>query len=371
MAVASPTVLAYRHVGVAIHTCGLLMALAFPAFLTISGAWRRLQQGLQRAVGERPLTRAALSGAAYASAWSLVSDVVQVALRVDRQAFGFEYQTWAAWLLERAEGTAALVILGLVVAAIVAAVALRSSRWWPLWSGTAVAGVLVCAVAAQPLFADLRPLPASPLKAGIERMLRRAGRPGAPVFLRRDSGPCVGGTNLGVFPTTRILIDDGYLADPPRQGVETAAHELGHYVRHDPELGVLVGLVWLSLGVVALYGLSRTVERRQTRMNDTVPDIASLIPAAVLSLTLVYVAGLPVFNLLQRRIEHRADAYAMALTHDGPAGVAGMLRDLRCDWLDPEPGWWARTFFWNHPSISERIHYMRRFQPSASGNPGA
>ena len=176
-------------------------------------------------------------------------------------------------------------------------------------------------------------------------MLRRAGRPGAPVVLRRDSGPCVGGTNLGVFPTTRVLIDDGYLADPPAQGVETAAQELGHYVRHDPE-------------------------RPQARVDDAITDVSSLIPTAVLSLTLVYVAGLPIFNLVQRRIEHRADAYAMALTHDGPAGVAGMLRDLRCDRLDPDPEWWARTFFWNHPSISERVRFMSRFHPSADDRPG-
>ena len=201
-------------------------------------------------------------------------------------------------------------------------------------------------------------------------MLRRAGRPVAPVVLRRNSGPCVGGTNLGVFPTTRILIDDGYLADPPVQGVETAAHELGHYVRHDPELGVLAGLAWLSLGVAVLSGLNHTVALSRARMDGAVTDVLTFIPVAALSLTLVYVAGLPVFNLIQRRIEHRADAYAMALTHDGGAGVAGMLRDLRCDRLDPNPGWWARTFFWDHPSISERINFMSRFRASADDGPG-
>ena len=99
-------------------------------------------------------------------------------------------------------------------------------------------------------------------------------------------------------------------------------------------------------------------------------DVLTFIPVAALCLTLVYVAGLPVFNLIQRRIEHRADAYAMALTHDGGAGVAGMLRDLRCDRLDPNPGWWARTFFWDHPSISERINFMSRFHASADDGPG-
>ena len=232
-----------------------------------------------------------------------------------------------------------------------------------------MASLLVGAIVVQPLFADLRPLPAGALKTRIERMLRQAGLAEAPVVLRRNSGPCVGGTNLGVFPTTRIIIDDGYLNDPPAQGVEVAAHELGHYVRHDPELGVFAGLVWLSLGVIALFGLSRVLGLQPA--GGANPVLSPLIPMAVFSLMLVYVAGLPLFNLIQRRIEHRADAYAMALTQEGPAGVAGMVRDLQCDRLDPNPGWWARTFFWDHPSISERIRFMSRFHPAARSDQGA
>jgi Zn-dependent protease with chaperone function len=216
--------------------------------------------------------------------------------------------------------------------------------------------------------APTRPLPAGPLKAQIEQMLRRAGHPDAPVVLRRDSGPCVGGTNLGVFPTTLIVIDDGYLNYPTAQGAEATAHELGHYAHHDPELGVLVGLVWLSVALGPLQWASRGMGVAPSGTGGGVPIESPLIPTMIFWITLVYVAGLPVFNLIQRQVEHRADQYAMELTHDGPAGVAEMLRDLRCDRLDPAPGRWARTFFWNHPSISERVRYMSGFhRPPAAG----
>ena len=133
IAAASPAILAYRHASVVIHTCGLVLALGSPVFLIISGAWRVFQDGLDRVVGDRLLALAALSGAAYGLAWSLVGDGVQLALRADRLAYGFEDQSWAAWLLERAEATATLAAEGLIVAALVFALILRSPRWWPVW----------------------------------------------------------------------------------------------------------------------------------------------------------------------------------------------------------------------------------------------
>jgi STE24 endopeptidase len=359
----APAILAFRHWGVAIHTLGLMAALAFPCGLIASGAWRSIQQGLRRWIGDRPVALAAMGGGTYGLAWSLVSDLVQLALRMDRQAFGFEDQTWPSWLAERAASTATLVLAGLIVAPLGYALMARSPRRWPIWGGLMIAGVLVGAVVAQPLFTNNQALPPGPLKAQIDQMLRKAGHPGAPVVLHPRSGPCVGGTNLGAFPTTQIVIDDGYLNYPASQGVEVAAHELGHYVRHDPELGVLVGLAWLSIGCGAMYCASQMVSRPSS---GAVPTAWPLIPAMIFCATLVYVAGLPAFNLIQRRIEHRADQYAMELTRDGPAGVAGMLRDLSCDHLDPQPGWWARTLFWNHPTIAERIDFMRRYEPAAA-----
>ena len=246
--VVSPAVLAYRHVSVIIHTCGLLLALAFPWLLIVGGVWRRLQQNLHWVAGDRWTVMAAASGTIYGFAWSLISDGVQLALRLNRQAFGFEDQTWTGWLAERAGATTVLVVLGLIAAPLGYALMVRSPRRWPLWSALLTAVLLISAIIVQPLFANTRPLPSGPLKAQIEQMLGKSGHTEAPVLLRRDSGPCVGGTNLGVFPTTQIVIDDGYLNYPAEQGVEVTAHELSHYVRHDPELGVLVGVLWLSIG---------------------------------------------------------------------------------------------------------------------------
>jgi Zn-dependent protease with chaperone function len=76
---------------------------------------------------------------------------------------------------------------------------------------------------------------------------------------------------------------------------------------------------------------------------------------------LTYEAGLPLFNFIQRQVEHRADAFAMQITHDGAAGAVQMVRDTRCDDRDPSPDWLAFTFFWNHPSIAERIRFMNGF----------
>ena len=337
----------------------------FPWFLVITGWWKTYQQRLRR-ITPKWLLLAALGGAGYGFAWGLVTTLVDLALRLNRQAFGFEDQSWTAWLLQESTSVAVLSLVGLVALPILYALMIRSPKRWPVWLGSAAIVLTMSAIIIQPLTADTTQLPRGALRDGIEKMLHDAGRPDAPIVLTRDSGPCVGGRNLGMFPTTRIIIDGGYLQYPVSQGVETAAHELGHYVRHDPDLGVLVGVVWLSIGLYALYRTEIGLRGRAIESKNTVLTDSHSIPMMAFCIALVYVCGLPIFNAIQRRVEHRADAYAMALTHDGSAGIAGMTRDMTCDRLDPYPGWWARTFFWDHPSISERIKFMEGFRADVS-----
>jgi Zn-dependent protease with chaperone function len=364
---ASPEVLTFRHIGVALRTGGLLLALVFPWALLATGAWRRISTTAERLCGGRLLLAAALCGAAYGLLWSVASDLVELGLRANREAFsGFPPQSWTDWTRERAVATTHLTGAGLVLAPLGYALIRGRPRTWPLWAAAVCSAFAYVWIAVSPLTADTEPLPPGPLRTSIQHVLLAGGHADAPLVLLRNSSPCVSGSNMGVFPTTRIVLDDGYLAYPVRQGAETAAHELGHFVRHDAELGVAAGAVWilaiflamqlggrvLVRGAGARYGVSR------------VEDPASL-PVLLFCALIAYEAGLPVFNSVQRQAERRADGFAMWLTHDGEAGAVQMVRDARCDRLDPGPGPFTRTVFWNHPTIAERIRYMNRYAPPA------
>jgi STE24 endopeptidase len=366
---ASPEVLTFRHISTALHTAGLVLALVFPWALLVTGAWRRIYAAADRLAGGRPLGGAALCGAAYGLLWSLASDLVELGLHANREAFsGFPPQSWSDWGRERAVASAVLAGAGLVLAPVGYALIRRRPRTWPLWAATACAAFAYAWIAVSPLTADTEPLPAGPLKTSVQRVLQAGGHAYAPVVLLRNSGPCVSGSNMGVFPTTRIVLDDGYLAYPARQGAEAAAHELGHYVRHDAEFGVAGGVVWIILIFLAMQLGGRVLARPP---GPRPGDPASL-PILVFCALLAYEAGLPVFNTIQRQAERRADGFAMALTHDGEAGADGMVRDVSCGRLDPDPDPFTRTVFWNHPTVAERIRFMNRYAAPAPGtSPGA
>ncbi len=360
--IASAATVAFWRFDTAIRAAGLLCALALPWLLLLSGLWSRLQLGLQGFTGRRPLTLAALSGAAYGLAWSLVGDGLALAHRIDGQALGFDQQGWASWLDGRLTATAILAACGAAGAAIGYTLIAKSPRRWALWAAGAVILLGLAYCVSAPVLANNAPLPPGPLKAQIQAMLGKAGAGPVPIVLRRDSGPCVGGNNLGVFPTTQVVIDDGYLAYPADQGVEVAAHEVGHYVRHDPELGVMVGMLWIGAMFAAMsWGGRRLVAALGGRFGIADLGEPASLPLILFCAVAVYAAGLPAFNAIQRGIEHRADQFAMTMTGYGQAGAIGMARDAKCGRLDPNPSWLRTVLFENHPSIAQRISFMNRY----------
>src|SRR5207302_378527 len=69
--------------------------------------------------------------------------------------------------------------------------------------------------------------------------------------------------------------------------------------------------------------------------------------------------GAPLFNAYSRRIEARADQYALDLTRD-PTAVVATWRNLAVRGIsDLEPHPLAQTWFGTHPAIPARIAHAR------------
>src|SRR5205085_10190430 len=88
----------------------------------------------------------------------------------------------------------------------------------------------------------------------------------------------------------------------------------------------------------------------------------ALIPPLVLSLAVVAFAVNVPGNVLSRKVEANADAYALRLTHD-PAAFIGVERRLTTsNLIDPTPPGWLVTLFGTHPPTMERIGYALTFE---------
>jgi STE24 endopeptidase len=87
------------------------------------------------------------------------------------------------------------------------------------------------------------------------------------------------------------------------------------------------------------------------------PGMPTMLPALALSLAVVSFAGTVASNVLSRRVEASADAYALELTRD-PAAFIGLERKLTIQNVsEPSPPRVLRVLFGTHPDTLQRIGF--------------
>jgi STE24 endopeptidase len=157
----------------------------------------------------------------------------------------------------------------------------------------------------------------------------------------------------GIGKAKRILLGDTLLQNFTNEEIETIlAHELGHYLRHHIFIGIVVGTVMTFVGLfVAAQLYSRSLPWAGF---SGITDLRAL-PLLAIWLSLFAVAAMPLGNMLSRRHEREADAFAVKATGNA-AGFASALRKLASlNLADPEPHPLIEFLFYSHPSIRRRL----------------
>lgn len=153
----------------------------------------------------------------------------------------------------------------------------------------------------------------------------------------------------GLGSTKRVVLYDTLLEHFSRDEVRlVVAHELSHVHYRDVPGGLLFLALVAPLGVLAVQRLS---ERLAPGRSGT----PGVLPATALSLALVSGTIGVVSNQLSRRVEARADSYALRLTGE-PEPFIGFERRIAIrNVADPEPPGWQVLLLSTHPPIVERI----------------
>ncbi len=247
-------------------------------------------------------------------------------------------------------------VAGAIVACVFALV--DRTRFWYLY---AMAGLFVVTlllafaepVVVAPLYNRFSTLPAgAPIRARIEALATAAGVGEAPILVddtsRRTTSIVADVAGFG--PTKRIVLGDGLLANAtPGEVLFLTARELGHYVHGDDfRLSLLWTFLFIFCTALAVVCADRVVFRRD---DD---------PLARLSLVFAFLgifglAVAPIYNAYSRNNESRADAFAVALTHDRASAIRAYVRiaDETLAPLCPARG--VRLYFYNSPPIGTRI----------------
>jgi STE24 endopeptidase len=341
----------------------------------------RVRSALARSAA-RPVLGAAAAGAAL-SIVVLVATLPLDAIAHERSVdVGLSTQDWGEWLTDVARSGAVGAVLTGGGAAILLGLIRRFPRRW--WLPTSVAVVALSAffvyaspLLIDPLFNKFTPLPNGPLRSEVLDLARRSDIDVGEVY-RVDASRRTTGANAyvtGLFHTKRVVLFDNLIEDfPPDQVRSVVAHELGHVKHRD----VPRGLLWLAIvapaGMLVAQRLTERIERRSARRKmagpvysrsaifspsggSASPGLPPMLPALALSLALVSLGGTIAGNVLSRRVEARADAYALRLTRD-PAAFIGLERGLTIKNVsEPKPPKVFRLLFGTHPYTLERIGY--------------
>jgi STE24 endopeptidase len=154
----------------------------------------------------------------------------------------------------------------------------------------------------------------------------------------------------GIGHTKRVVLYDNLLEDFSRDEVRlVVAHELGH-VHYDD---VPRGLLWLAIVAPAgLFAASRMTARLAPHEDRPGPAV---LPALALSVSVVVLLITCVANQLSRRVEARADSYALQLTGEADAFISFERHIALKNVIDPDPPGWSTFLFATHPPTLERI----------------
>lgn len=281
--------------------------------------------------------------------------------------YGLSGQSLGGWLSDEAKGTVVSAALNVLLFWLLFWLIEKSPRRWALWLWGALIpilafGIFLEPVLIEPLFNKFTPLPPGPLRTRIHALAVQAGIPNAPIYVA-DESRRTNTTNAyvtGIGPSARIVIWDTTLKQLPEDEiVGIVGHEMGHYVEKHIYWGFAATVLALLLALplvqkIVTWLMARYGPRWRLR---GLADFAA-VPVFLLTLSVLSFLADPLTNGASRYIEHRADAYGLRVTHDGPAMARAFVFFAQHDLDDPYPPPFIKFWLYNHPPLGERIDFV-------------
>lgn len=277
------------------------------------------------------------------------------------EKFGFNRSTPGLWISDKFKGLALSVAIGFpLLWLLLSLVHWVGAAWWLLGFGVFFGFQLLMLVIYPklilPLFNKLTPLPEGDLKTRLLALADRTGFKASTIEVmdgsKRSGHANAFFTGFGRF--RRIVLFDTLVQQMGPEELEAVlAHEVGHYRKgHVPRLLALSGVMQLA-AFAAIAWLAGAPWFNQAFGFPAGELAPAFLLFGLLSGLVTFWFG-PLGNLLSRRHEYEADAFAREAM-GGPAPLIGALRQLtrkNLGNLTPHP--WFSGFYYSHPTLVER-----------------
>jgi STE24 endopeptidase len=307
------------------------------------------------------------AAAAYAAIVVSISTLVRLPLGywrgfVRERRWGFSTQSAGGWLLDRAKGWGVSVVLVAAAWTAVVGMARAFPSSWPVLAGVVLAAaVLVFSflspLVLEPLFNRFGPLEDERLAGELRDLADRARVPVRDILVADASRRTtkVNAYVSGLGRTRRVVLYDTLLESADEREIELiVAHELGHRRERHVAKGTLLAMASVAISVVAVWAVLGT--------RVASPDE---LPAALLVLTVLELAGLAPGSWLSRRWERVADTFSLDLTRDLESYERTHVELARSNLADLEPPPLAYVLLFSHPTPPERLALGRAWAAGA------
>jgi STE24 endopeptidase len=355
----------YHRLSRRISLAGTALGALFLLLLVISGASAALRNAAASLAGGSYL----LTVAVYSACLVLLFELLQLPLALYQEIalerrYGLSRQPTGKWWQDQLKGTAVGLVLGVAAASIVLSLLRWSPDGWWLMAALTFAVLLVgmaqlAPIVLLPIFYDFKPLDRAALASRLLALADRAGARVLGVFEWRlsDRTRRANAALTGIGGTRRILLSDTLLAGHSDDEIEVIlAHELAHHVHRDIWRGIAVET---ALIVAGFYLADRVLTRFAGSFGLTGKADAAGIPLLLLAAGAVSLAFVPFFNAFSRRMERRADRYALELTRNADAFVTAMKRLAAQNLAEEHPSRLVEVLFYTHPPTTSRIAAAR------------
>ena len=277
------------------------------------------------------------------------------------QRFGFNKSTAGLWVMDKIKGVLLLFAIGFpLLWALLWLVQWTGGTWW-IWGFALMFGfqllmLILYPKVILPLFNKLTPLPEGELRNRLLALGDRTGFQAKTIEVidgsKRSGHSNAYFTGFGRF--RRIVLFDTLIAQLTPEELEAVlAHEIGHYRRgHIPKM-IALSAIMMFAGFAVIAWLARS-PWFNAAFGFPAGEIApSLLLFALLSGVVTFWFA-PLGNLLSRKYEYEADAFARNAM-GGPAAMVGALRKLATKNLtNLTPHRWFSGFYYSHPTLVER-----------------
>ncbi len=283
------------------------------------------------------------------------------------ERFGFNTSTTKTWWMDRVKGVIVALILGYPLLILILKLVQWTGRFWWLWAwGLVLAFQLLMVVLAPvlilPLFNKFTPLPEGSLRDRLLGLGERTGFHSRTIQVmdgsKRSRHSNAFFTGFGRF--RKIILFDTLINQLSEVELEAVlAPEIGHYKKkHIPKM-----LAASAAGLLIAFYFIAWLAKQPWFYRGFGFEPGSIVPALLLFSLLSGVVTFwfgPVVNLVSRKFEYEADAYA-AWTMREPDSLIHSLRKLNEKNLSNlTPHRLYSAFYYSHPTLLERESALRQ-----------